>query len=75
MEISSTERKVKKENYFRQVQKELKKVSWTSKKDLYKYTKVVIGSTFLFGLGIYGVDMAVRGSLNLLSYVSAFIGG
>lgn len=75
MEISSTEKKVKEKGYFRQVKEELGKVSWTCKKDLYKYTKVVVGATFLFGLGIYGVDMAIRGSLNLLSYFSAVIGG
>ncbi len=75
MEISSTEKKVKKENYLREVQKELKKVSWTSKKDLFKYTKVVVGSTFVFGLGIYVVDIAIRNALDLLSRLSSFIGG
>lgn len=75
MEISSTEKKVKRENYLREVQKELKKVTWTSKKDLFKYTKVVVGATFVFGLGIYAVDIAIRNALNLLSHLSGFIGG
>lgn len=75
MEISSTEKKIKKDNYLREVQKELKKVTWTSKKDLFKYTKVVVGSTFIFGLGIYAVDIAIRNSLSLLSRLSGFFGG
>ena len=43
--------KEKKLSYFRQVQQEFKKISWTSKEELILSTKIVIISTFMFGLG------------------------
>ena len=54
----------KKGSYFREVQNELKKVSWTSKEELIYCTKAVITATFMFGLTIYMVDLAIRGVLN-----------
>ena len=43
---------------------ELKKVTWTSKEELIVFTKIVVGATFLLGLGIYGVDLLIKGVLN-----------
>ena len=60
--ISTGERK--KLSYFREVQNELKKVTWTSKEELILCTKAVIFATFLFGLAIYLVDLAIRGGLD-----------
>jgi preprotein translocase subunit SecE len=54
----------KKSSYFREVQNELKKVSWTSKEELIFCTKAVIIATFLFGLTIYGADLLIRGVLD-----------
>ncbi len=54
----------KKQSYFREVQSELKKVTWTSKQELMFSTKAVIFATFLFGLAIYAVDLVIRGVLN-----------
>ncbi len=54
----------KKISYFREVQNELKKVTWTSKQELIFCTKAVIIATFLFGFAIYAVDLAIRGILN-----------
>lgn len=51
----------KKVSYFREVQNELKKVTWTSKEELIFCTKAVIIATFLFGLTIYVVDLGIRG--------------
>ncbi|NGX34763.1 MAG: Protein translocase subunit SecE, partial [Candidatus Anoxychlamydiales bacterium] len=52
MAISSkiTHLKVKKNklNYFRDVQAELKKVSWTTKTELASCTKIVLWTTFSF---------------------------
>jgi preprotein translocase subunit SecE len=53
----------KKLSYFREVQNELKKVTWTSKEELIFCTKAVIIATFLFGLAIYVVDLVIRGGL------------
>ena len=57
----------KKVSYFREVQEELKKVNWTSKEELIFCTKAVIIATFVFGLAIYAVDLAIRGTLDMAS--------
>ncbi|HSX37270.1 MAG TPA: preprotein translocase subunit SecE [Chlamydiales bacterium] len=49
----------KKLSYFREVQNELKKVTWTSKAELMFCTKAVIIATFLFGFAIYLVDFGI----------------
>lgn len=74
MTIASVKKK-RKLNYLREVQKELSKVTWTSKEELFICTKVVIISTFVFGLGIFAVDMVIRNALSLLNYLARFIGG
>ncbi len=53
----------KKISYLREVQNELKKVTWTSKEELIFCTKAVIIATFVFGLTIYVVDLGIRGVL------------
>ena len=55
----------KKVSFFREVQNELKKVTWTSKEELLFCTKAVIIATFLFGLTIYVVDLGIRGVMDL----------
>ena len=60
--VSTGERK--KLSYFREVQNELKKVTWTAKAELILCTKSVIIATFLFGLTIYLVDLAIRSGLS-----------
>lgn len=59
----------KKISYIREVQNELKKVTWTSKLELIFCTKAVIIATFLFGLAIYAVDLGIRGVLESLASV------
>jgi len=54
----------KRVSYFREVQNELKKVTWTSRAELIFCTKAVIIATFLFGFAIYLVDLAIGGVLN-----------
>lgn len=54
----------KKLSYFREVQNELKKVTWTSREELIFCTKAVIIATFLFGLAIYVVDLVIRGGID-----------
>ena len=65
----------KKISYFREVQNELKKVTWTSKEELIFCTKAVIIATFLFGLAIYAVDLGIRGTLDLASNLVRMIFG
>lgn len=74
MTIVSTKSK-KKKNYLREVQQELKKVTWTSKDELVLCTKIVLVATFLFAMGIYVVDLGIRGGFSFLSFFSRLIGG
>jgi preprotein translocase subunit SecE len=64
MDMSALAGEKKKLSYFREVQNELRKVTWTSKGELIFSTKAVIVATFLFGLSIYLVDLAIRGVLD-----------
>ncbi len=53
-----------KTSYISELKEELKKVTWTSKDELILFTKIVVGATFALGLGIYGVDLLIKGVLN-----------
>lgn len=50
------------------LKEELKKVNWTTKAELILCTKIVLWSTLLFGLGIYLVDLVIKGSLELVKW-------
>ncbi len=65
----------KKTSYLREVQMELQKVSWTTKEELRVSTKVVLLSTFVFGLSIYFADLMIRGALDFIGYLVRSIGG
>ena len=73
--ISINTAKPKKENFIRELQKELKKVSWTSKMDLLVFTKIVLWATLFFGFGIYLMDLFVKGSLSIISFIFRIIFG
>jgi len=51
-------------SYLRSVQNELKKVTWTPRKELIVSTKAVIIATFCFAFTIYLTDLAIRGTLD-----------
>jgi len=57
-------------SYIQGIKDELKKVSWTTKEELTSSTKVVIAVTFTCGVGIYFVDLLVKGGLDFISYVT-----
>ncbi len=67
--------KKKKLNFFRAVQAELKKVSWTTKEEIITFTKIILGATFVFALAIYFADLIVRSTLNFISLISKLIIG
>ena len=62
-------------NYIQELKDELKKVSWTTKAELKLSTKVVIGATFLLGIGIYLFDLVIKGVLDFIALVVHFIFG
>ena len=64
-----TTKKVKKEGYFKGVSKELSKVKWPEKKEVFKYTistiifiLVVVGFFVLLTMGMSWVIKLVRGA-------------
>ena len=73
--MTATVVKEKKPSYFREVQNELKKVTWTPKKELFFSTKAVIITTFVFGFAIYMADLAVRGVMDLIGSFARLIFG
>jgi len=67
--------KGKKTNYFRSVQAEFNKISWTGKKELISFTKIVLSSIFIFSFVIYFADVSVRSVLNVINVISKLIFG
>jgi len=65
----------KKTFFLRDVQEELKKVTWTTKEELKTCTKIVIGATFFLGLGIYFSDLVIQSALQFISSIAKFIVG
>lgn len=57
------------------VKEEFNKITWTNPDELRLYTKLVVGATLLFGLGIYFIDLAVQSTLQLLGTFFHFIFG
>lgn len=68
-------RQIKKTSYFQGVKSELKKVSWTSRKELVTYTKIVVGATFLMGMGIYFSDLVIKTAIDGLGVIARWIFG
>ncbi|MFA6118648.1 MAG: preprotein translocase subunit SecE [Parachlamydiales bacterium] len=70
--ISNTGSK-KKNNFFRDVQSELKKITWTTKQELVACTKIVLGATVVFSFVIYAADLFVRNALSLINLIFRWI--
>ena len=62
-------------SYIRELKIELKKVTWTTKDELMLCTKIVIGSTFVFGMGIYFSDLLIKGVLDGFSAIIHLVFG
>jgi preprotein translocase subunit SecE len=57
------------------VKSEFKKITWTNPEELVSYTKIVVAVTFLLGMGIYLMDLAIQLCLASLGFVLRLIGG
>lgn len=58
-------------NYLQELKEELKKISWTTKEELQSCTKITVGATFIFGIGIYLADLFIKGVL--MTFENLFI--
>lgn len=54
---------------------EIKTVHWTSKDELKVYTQIVVGATFLFGMGVYLIDLVIHGALSAFTWIARFLVG
>lgn len=61
--------------FIQDLKEELKRVSWTTRDELKFSTKMVVGTTFFLGLGIYLVDLAIKGCLDLIALIVRLIFG
>jgi preprotein translocase subunit SecE len=59
--------------FISELKDEMKKVSWTSKKELVFSTKMVLLSMFVFGFSIYLVDLCIKGVLEMLKAAVHYI--
>lgn len=46
--------------YFEEIKGEFTKISWTDGEEVFTYAKVVVGSTFVFGMLIYLADLVIH---------------
>jgi len=58
-----------------EVKQEIQRITWTSKEELRVYTKIVVGATFVLGIGIYAVDLLLRSTFDALSIIIHWIAG
>ncbi len=61
--------------FLAEVKEEFGKINWTSPDELRAYTKIVVATTFLFGMGIYFMDVIIQVVLNTLGSVVRLFGG
>ena len=54
--VKSSKKNVKKESFIKEVKKEMKKVSWPSKKNMVKFSITTICFIVLFSLFFFGLD-------------------
>ncbi len=73
-QLESVER-VSRMSYVRELKAELKKVTWTPKEELTLCTKVVVGSIFVFGMGVYLSDLLIKGFLDGFSAIIHLVFG
>ena len=65
--VKNKKKEVAKESFFKQVKKELKKVSWPSKKNMLKFSITTICFVVIFSLFFFGLDSLfafIKGLMN-----------
>lgn len=57
----------KSQEFVEDVKAEIGKITWTSPEELKTYTKIVVWSTAVLGVGLYCIDIVIQGVLQTLS--------
>ena len=63
------------QDFITDMKSEFSKISWTDPEELRLYTKMVVGATFIMGMGIYVADLLIQGVLGSLSHTIQFLFG
>lgn len=61
-------------NFLGDIKDEFSKISWTNPEELIAYTKIVVIGTFLFGMGIYFMDLIIQAVMSGLSAFARLFG-
>jgi preprotein translocase subunit SecE len=56
------------------IKSEFSKITWTSPEELRTYTKIVVAGTFIFGMGIYFMDLTIQAVLSGLNFFMRLLG-
>ncbi len=65
--VKTKKKNVRKESFFKEVKKEMKKVSWPSKKNMIKFSITTICFIIIFSLFFFGLDSLfafIKGLMN-----------
>jgi preprotein translocase subunit SecE len=68
-------KKTKVRDFVENIKTEFRNITWTSKEELKVYTQIVVGATFVLGLGVYLIDLSLQSVLNTLTWITRFISG
>lgn len=68
-------KKFKLRDFVEEIKSELRNINWTSKEELKVYTQIVVMATFVFGMGVYVVDLLIQSALNILTGLTRLIAG
>lgn len=63
-------KKHKTRDFVEDIKTEFKNITWTNKEELRVYTKIVVGATFVLGIGVYFIDLAIQAVLNSLTWLT-----
>ncbi len=61
--------------YFESVKTEFTKIQWTEGNEVWTYAKIVVASTFIFGLVIYLADLIIQRALGGLDMIFKWLAG
>lgn len=62
-------------DFIADIKTEIQKITWTSPEELQAYTKIVVGATFVCGIGLYFMDLTIQTTLYLLETALRVITG
>ncbi|MBS0634888.1 MAG: preprotein translocase subunit SecE [Verrucomicrobia bacterium] len=61
--------------YFEEIKAEFGRISWTEGGEVLSYAKIVVGTTFVFGMLIYVTDLVIHRMLGGLDALFKLIAG